>query len=292
MNKKIKLLVAIIIFLIASQWLAVRMVYSHKLNGAPAVFFAKLYNLKAGTIEETDKVWVISLADYLRHKEFVSKYIVNSQDPAMSTSDADIMAWNRMLKNTWLNKIGEAADLLVSDEELELYLQEAPNIDELKKEIEEELDAPFDDYLDLMVRPLILEAKVYDYLIYSFGDTEGVTKVQEAYIELEEGGSFMSVAEKYSDEKQYLEGTIWVSQDEVAAMYEPVKDLEVGEFSKIVQIPGAYGIPGGYMIWRVESIAEDEGKTAKELRGLFVAAKEVDQFLFEYLEQVTVNKIY
>ena len=78
MSKKIKLLIAIIIFLIASQWLAVRMVYKHKLNGAPAIALAKLYNLKAGTIEEPDQVFVISLDDYLKHKEFVLKYIVNT----------------------------------------------------------------------------------------------------------------------------------------------------------------------------------------------------------------------
>mgnify|MGYP003979772461 CR=1 FL=1 len=119
MSNKIKLLIVIIIFLIASQWLAVRMVYKHKLNGTPAVVLAGLYNLKAGTIDEIDQSYVISLSEYLKHREFVLEYIIKAGDPAMSESDADSMGWNRLIKNTWLNKLAEENDLSINDEEFD-----------------------------------------------------------------------------------------------------------------------------------------------------------------------------
>ncbi|MBT6690809.1 hypothetical protein HOB10_00545 [Candidatus Parcubacteria bacterium] len=293
MSNKIKLLIVIIIFLIASQWLAVRMVYKHKLNGTPAVVLAGLYNLKAGTIDEIDQSFVISLSEYLKHREFVLEYIIKAGDPAMSESDADSMVWNRLIKNTWLNKLAEENDLSINDEEFDAYLQEVPDLDSFKQEVETEMGVSFDDYSELMIKPLMLETKVYDHLIFNFGDIEGVNKIQAAYGELEGGSDFLSVAQEYSDDMTYVDNTLWVSEDELSIMYDPVRDLKEGEFSKIVHIPGSYGTaPGGYMIWFVESSLEEEGKDSKELRGIFVAAKGVDEFLIDYLEQVNINKLY
>jgi hypothetical protein len=69
-------------------------------------------------------------------------------------------------------------------------------------------------------------------------------------------------------------------------IYEPIKEIEVGEFSKIVQVSS------GYIIWHLDSISTDDGKVMKEVRGLFVYAQSIDDFFDAYLEGVNIKKIY
>ena len=76
-----------------------------------------------------------------------------------------------------------------------------------------------------------------------------------------------------------------VIEDLYLDFYEPIKELSEGEFSKIVMIPG------GYIIWYLESIIEGEGNV-REVKQIFIEAKTIEDFFRDYLAGVNINKIY
>ena len=139
-----------------------------------------------------------------------------------------------------------------------------------------------------MIRPDILAAKVYDHLIASFKDERGVLKIQEAYalLEAEEGENWDEVVEEYSEDMNLSKNSFWLAEEELINMYEPIIEIEVGEFSKIIQVPV------GYVIWHLDSILEDDEQVMREVRGIFVHSKSIDNFFDDYLETVNVNRKY
>ena len=72
MNKKLTIGIIIIIIIILSQWVGVKMIYAGKLDGQVAYLMAKIYHLKAGTIEKNDDKLVLLMSDFIENKNFES----------------------------------------------------------------------------------------------------------------------------------------------------------------------------------------------------------------------------
>ena len=285
MKKKILIIGGIVILLAASQWLAVKLIYAHKLNGSPATLISKIYNLEAGYIEDVvnnEKIG-IKLVDYFNNKKFVVNFLEKDETLGFTDEEVDSIIWERLVKDAWLNRVANTNSLTVSDEELEEYLQAIPDLEELIRATEEDFKIPFAKYKNMVIKPIILETKVYSLLLSNFADAEGVNKIQTAYEELESGRNFIAVAKEYSDDLTYVDNTIWVSNADNPEIYDPIKDIDVGEYSKIVQIPGAY------VIWYVDSVTDDG---AKELRGLLVTAKPLEAFLEDFKSKVNIKRTY
>lgn len=295
MNKKIKWLIIVIIVLLVAQLVVIRLVYSHNINGAPALSISKIYSLKAGTVKQGDDKLNIYLADYLENKNlvnvFISKQIDQAGDEVMADyqkpTDEEIssVVWDKVIKDAWLNNIAKKYSLLVTKEEIEDYLNNIDDLDYLKENAEKDFNLSFDDYQKLVIEPFILEAKVYEYLLTNYNDMEGVQRAQIAYEELEAGGNFLEVANKYSDDLIYVENSLWLNEEDLVDFYEPIKALELNQFTEIVIVPGAY------IIWYLESITNDEGPI-REVKGIILQAKTVDEFVADYLSNAEVKKRY
>ena len=281
MDKRFKILIIIIIFLLISQYLFVKLIYAHKLENNLGVFFSKIYNLKAGTIENNGIKIPIFLEEYLVYKDSLKNYLEKNTEEI----NIEEIVWDRIIKNIWLENIAKNNNLLVTKEELNKYLINIENIDDLKKLSKEEFGISFNKYERLVLKPFILEYKVYNYLLNNYNDIENVTKAQEAYEALDTGQNFIDVAKRYSSNLSFAENSSYISEDDLVDFYEPIKELLEGEFSKIVMIPG------GYIIWYLESIIEGEGNI-REVKQIFIEAKTIDDFFRDYLDDVNINKIY
>jgi len=261
------------------------MVYAHTLTGQVAQMLAKTYNLKAGAIVENDAELKIPLLEYLQIRKFNGDF----KDPEIQNMDLNELTWNRVLKNHWLNKFAEEKDLVLSNEEVDQYIgYYIEDLDGFKQSVENDFGVSYDDYKHFIIESGVLEAKVYNYLISNYNDMEGVSKAQGAYEALEAGQDFYEVAKTFSEEMAFVEGSVFLSEDQMIDVYEPIKDLKVGEFSRIVYIP----FPTGYVIWYVASDVEEEGKALKEVKAIFVNALPLDDFFNAYLESVKVEKYY
>jgi len=185
--------------------------------------------------------------------------------------------------DAYVNSIAERAELTVSNEEIEEQLSNINDLDALKESIKNDLGLSFKEYKNTVVKSLILQSKVYDYLLNNYNDMEGMQKVQSAYEALESGESFENVNQEYASFP--IEESMYLKESDLVDFYEPIKELEPGNFSKIVKVTG------GYVIWYLESITNDE-ESIWEVRGLFVNAKTLEQFLEEYLANSEINKLY
>ncbi len=281
MDKRLKIGVIIIIFLIISQYLFVRLVYAHKLENNLGIFISKIYNLQAGNIDDHGKKISISLTEYLNYKDSLKKYLEKNKEEI----NIEEIVWDRLFKNIWLNKIAISNNLLVSQEELNKYLNDIEDLGELKKISKESFGISFSKYKELIIKPFILESKVYNHLLNNYNDIENITKAQKAYEDLEAGQDFLTVAKNYSADIIFAENSMYVSEEDLVDFYEAIKDLKEGEFSKIVMTPG------GYIIWYLENIIEDEGNV-REVKQIFIKAKTIDEFYKDYLNTVNINKIY
>ena len=281
MDKRVRIGVIIVIFLIISQYLFVRLIYAHKLENNLGIFFSQVYNLKAGNIDDGGRKLTISLTDYLKYKDSLKKYLERNEEEV----DIEEIVWERVLKNVWLNKIAEDNNILVTSEEFNEYLNNLKDLEEIKKMTKESFGISFTKYKELVIKPFILESKVYNYLLDNYNDMENITQAQKAYEALEAGQDFLEVAKEYSTDLVFAENSMYIPEEDLKDFYEPIKDLKEGEFSKIVMIPG------GYIIWYLENIIRDE-EDVREVKQIFIQAKTINEFFADYLKRVNINKIY
>lgn len=285
-KKKIILGIIILIALLAaSQWVLVKMVYAKKLTGGPAYFFARAYNLQAGSIIKDDSQKSLKLSEFFNNQKFVLNFLKN-QKQELSQDQIDAMIWERLLKNYWLAQMAQEANLEVSDSDIDQYLAQLNDAEELRRTAREDFGVSFDEYKNMVIKPVILEDKVYTFLLDNYNDMAGINKAQDAYEALEGGQDFSQVAGEYSDDMTYVDSSFYLNETELIDFYEPISRLKAGEFSKIITLPGAY------IIWKVESINESEGQKVYEVKGIFIAAKTIDSFFEDFIATVQVDKTY
>jgi len=286
--------VSIVALLILSQLLMIRLVYGHKLSTGPSKFLAQFYNLKAGMIEDPSGNLDIYLKDFFLNKEFANKLLKHSST-TVDNIDKTIIAddklselvWSKLLKLAWLDKLARENDIVVSPDDVDYYINMVGGQENMEKMLSQQ-GVSMDEYKYFFIEPDILEAKVYNHLLNGFVDQRGVQKIQEAYalLETEDGRNWDEVVAQYAEDTRLSDNSFWLSDEELTDVYEPIKYTEVGGFSKIVQAPS------GYVIWHVDSQSEEDGKIMREVRGLFVYAQGIDDFLKSYLQGVNVKKLY
>lgn len=284
MKKNILIIAAIVLIIFLTQLLGVNLVKSEKMTGGTGQWFAKTYGLKAATIYDGDEVIEIPMKDYLEVRDFIA----NFKDPDVENFDGQAdLAWDRVLRNVWLTQLAKEKDLFVTDEELDSYINYyIPDLEEFKNSTQEEFGVSYDDYKKFVIEPTALELKVYNYLLVNYNDLEGVSKAQGAYDALAAGEDFEEVGQVFSDDTTLVEGSVFLAENQLVGFYEPIKDLSVGEFSKIVQIP----MPPGYALWYVADEIEENGETLKEVKAIFVNAATVDDFFNAYLNKIEIKK--
>ena len=174
----------------------------------------------------------------------------------------------------------------ISDQEVDDSLSQLDDLDVFKNMAEEEFGIDFEEYKRFVAKPSILEAKVYETLIDNYNDREGIQIAQSAYDALEQGDDFVEVAEIYASDMTFVENSIWLTEEELIGMYEPIKTLSVNGFSKIVNTPGAY------IIWKLESKNQEDNKNIYEVKSIVIMAKTLQSFLDDYLALAEIEKIY
>ena len=291
MRTKIKSIIIIIILAVISQWLAIRLVYAHKLAINFSYYISKVYNLKAGTISDQARTSNISLAKYLDHYRSL-KYYVDNLDNNEVDVDIEELAWQRTIKDNWAETLSNTHELLVTDQEINEYLEDVVMMDQDQESFaefsQETYGLSINKFKELIIRPYLIEIKIYQYLLDNYNDQEGMQRAQDAYEALEAGEDFMEVAKEFATDITYAENSVWLADEDLIDFYEPLKELDEGEFSKILIIPGAY------LIWQVDSAVQDleSGSSVREARAIFIQAKSLDQFFQEYLSLARINKIY
>lgn len=293
-SKKVIIIVAVVILLIFSQWLAVKLVYNHKINGAPAKFLATLYNLKAGVIEEEEGNIYIYLKDFFANYEFANRLLkaqaaTNEQFANLQKEENELseLVWSKLLKQAWLKKVARDKDIAIKEEDINYYIEAVGGQDKVDEAIKSQ-GISMEEYRYFLIEPDLLEALVYNYFLANFQDEKGVAKIQEAYmfLESEAGANWEEVVTKYGEDETLSGSTFWLSEEELVDAYEPIKEVAEGGFSKIIQVPG------GYIIWRVNSIVEEDNKKMWEVTGIFVYAQGIDDFFDTYLNSVEVKRKY
>lgn len=301
-SKKFIIILIIVVLIVASQWFAVRLVYAKKVSQPVAIYLARIYHLQAGKMINNDKTFVIGLLDYLDNINFAKKYLAKQAEQMQTEqmgefqmpSDEDIYqaAWRKMLKDAWLNDMAKDADLAVSDEDVRAAIEQAGSYEEYKVSIEQDLGINFSLYEKMAIRPSILEAKVYQYLLDNYNDRAGMEKAQAAYEALDkEKRDFIEVAKEYSDDLTYVDQSWFVNADELGEFAEPISDLKPGDYSRIIVAPGS---PGAYVILKLISSVTDanSGKEIKEFRGIAIQAKSLEEFFDDFLNSSEVKKWY
>ena len=293
-NKRIKIIGLVVLLIVLSQWLMIKLVYAHKLPLSSSIFFAQVYNLKAGTIEDESGELDIYLKDFLINKRFADKLLKATpiiddsvKDTNSSEEELSGLVWSKLVKLAWLNKLAKENNIEVSSEDIDGYINAVGGLDNVETMLKNQ-GTSIEEYKYFLIEPDILENKVYNHLITSFTDQKGVQKIQEAYslLEAENGQNWDEVVKQYGEDETLSDNSFWLSEEELVDIYEPIKAIEAGEFSKIVQVPN------GYIIWRLGSISSDDTKVMREVRGLFVYAQSIDDFFDAYLDSVSIKKMY
>ena len=304
--KKIQLLnlkkKAIILFSVAfilfalSQWWTISLIYARKVNHETALLFAKIYHLKAAQVITGDNKLNIYLSDYIAEEKFDFDYInkqIKANNTELSFSDQEIaeIVWDKVLRQAWVNDLAHKNKISITKQDFEDFYDSAGGQESIEKNLE---NGGIDrgDYKNLVIKPSIIEAKVYKYLLDNFNDLGGMQKAQNAYQALvEEHGKFEDVAEKFSDDMTYANSSMFVSIEQLGEFAEPIKKLQPGEYSKIMVLPGN---PAYYIIWRLEgtSIDKDSKKEVKELRGIAIKAQSMDEFYANWKNNSQINKWY
>lgn len=296
-KKTIVIFLVIIILLAASQWWSIRMIYARKLNNDTALFLAKVYRLTAGrAVTASSDQSTIYLADYIADEEFAFDYIkkqAKASNEGLSMTDQQIRetAWEKVLRQTWVDSIAEKNKISISPQDIEDFYASIGGQDTLEQGLKN-ADINVGRYKNFVILPSIIEAKVYKYLLDNFNDLAGMQKAQNAYKALvDDKGVFEEVAQKYSDDMTYVEDSMFVSLDELGEFGEPLKQLKTGEYSKIMVLPGN---PGYYVIWLLKgtSLDEETQQEVKELRGIAIKAKSMDEFYADWKNNSKINQWY
>jgi hypothetical protein len=296
-KKTIVIFLVIIILLVASQWWSIRMIYARKLNNDTALFLAKVYRLTAGiVVTASSDQSTIYLADYIADEEFAFDYIkkqAKASNEGLSMTDQQIRetAWEKVLRQTWVDSIAEKNKISISPQDIEDFYASIGGQDTLEQGLKN-ADINVGRYKNFVILPSIIEAKVYKYLLDNFNDLAGMQKAQNAYKALvDDKGVFEEVAQKYSDDMTYVEDSMFVNLDELGEFGEPLKQLKTGEYSKIMVLPGN---PGYYVIWLLKgtSLDEETQQEVKELRGIAIKAKSMDEFYADWKNNSKINQWY
>ncbi len=288
MKKKLIILSIILAVLALASWLTVRLIYSHKMPISLAGILSRFYNIKAGEVIEANNTYVVYLADYLRHYRALENFKQNF--PETNTGDVSDLAWQAAVKELWVQNLAKNFDITVDKAEVEQYLGVSlskEDLDKLELFAKENYKLSLESFKDKIVKANLLEVKVYQKLLENYNDKEGITKAQDAYAALEAGEDFLSVAQKYSTMPETAETSIWLKEEELLGFYEPIKEMEIGKFSKIVIVPQAY------VIWKLENIVTDENsQKSLEIRSIVIDAKTMDDFFKQYFAITRLNKFY
>jgi hypothetical protein len=296
-KKKFIILVSVILILLAlSQWWTIRMIYARKLNNDTALFFAKIYYLKAAQVVTGDNKLNVYLGDYIAEEKFDFDYIkkqVKAANQEQNINDQQIreIVWDKVLRQVWVSDLATRNKISTTKQDFEDFYTSAGGKENLEKNLKNEgIDKG--DYKNLVIKPSIMEAKVYKYLLDNFNDLSGMQKAQNAYQALvEDNGVFEDVAKEFSDDMSYSDNSMFINVEQLGELGEPIKNLQTGEYSKIMVLPGN---PAYYMIWRLQgtSIDEESKQTVKELRGIAIKAKSMDEFYADWKNNSQINKWY
>ncbi len=284
MSNSKKIIIITLILLAALQLAAVKLARAGSLPYNLSYFIAKIYSLKAGEIEDHKRSYEVKLADYLHHQNFLQQ---NIDKQGFSQADLDLkeLAWQRTVKDNWLKYFAEDYNLTATDEEINEYMISLLGEDQdFNKFAKEEYDLSWEEFKKYFIIPAILEAKAHIYLVENFNDFNGINLAQAAYDDLVKGEDFDAVAIKYMPEGNYTGESLWLNQEDLVDFYEPIKELKTNEFSRIVMTPN------GYVIWKLLSIAQDEGGQAYQVKSLFIPAKSMEEFFQDYLKAIKINK--
>ena len=284
MSDKSKIIVIIILLLIVSQWALVKLVYAKRLDNGFSYWLAKTYHLSVAKVEDSKRVYKIALADYLDHRDFLDK---NFSQESLDSSESDLneLAWQRTLKDYWLKHFAADHKLEATDSEIDEYMASMVGVDLSFAEFtQKNYNLSLEKFKNLFIVPYILENKVYTYLLNNYNDSEGIRQAQNAYEALEAGRDFAAVAQEFSTDDSYTDSSVWLKQEDLVDYYEPIADLQPGEFSRIVMIPG------GYIIWQVQAITSDESGKAWQVGSLFIKALSLEDFFQDYVKRAKINK--
>lgn len=296
-QKKIVILVFVVLaLLVASQWWSIRMIYAGQLNHDTAFLLAKIYRLNAGTVVTGDQKLNIRLTTYLSDEKFALDYLrkqskTRGEELNMSEEQMKGIAWDKVLRQTWVDNLATNNKITIGDQDYEDFYVSIGGKENLEQSLESaEID--FGKYEKFVIKPSILEARVYKYLLDNFNDLEGMQKAQNAYQALvDDGDKFEDVAQEFSDDMTYVHDSMFVSIEELGEFGEPIKALEPGEYSKIMVLPGN---PGYYVIWLLQGTSFDEEaqKEIKELRGIAIRAKSIEDFYTDWQNNSQINQWY
>lgn len=300
MNKKIYILIiGFVLLIILSQWIVVRMVYAKSIKGDLAINIATFYNLKAATIEKNGESLEVSLSDFLKSERLAKKLLAiktgDNEDAAnvfspKNEEELDNVVWDNVIKKIWLEKLAGKHDLLSTAEDVDAGIKELEKNNFLKQSDIQNFGISEEEYTDMIIKPFVLETKVYAWLLDNYNDFDGMNRTQSAYQSLEEGRDFDEVAQDFSDEYDSRDALFWFKDSDLVEYLEPIKYLEPKGFSKIIIMPGPYGVY--YTIWYLDSKIVEEDETSYGVRGMYVKAKTLDQFYDDYLLGASINKLY
>lgn len=283
-------IILVVVFL-GLQALGLRLVYAHKLPKGVNYFFAKVYHLSAGEIKDQAESYTISLVRFMDHQKSLDFYAKNNPDNSFGETDLGDVAWQRTIKDAWLQHLAKNYKLSVDNKEVDDYLKASNVIDQSKESFSDFSKKTYGislaKFKEIIVEPFLLEAKVYQYMLENYNDPEGMKKAQEAYAALEGGKEFMEVAKEFSFDLTYAESGLWLKESELIDFYEPIKSLEVGKYSQIVITPGAY------VIWKLEAIVDGENnEKVWQVKPILVQAKTLEEFFKQYMQIASVKKNY
>ena len=242
-KKTVILIVAVLILIVASQWWTIRMIYAKKFNGDVATLFARIYHLSAANVINSSGNINIALADYISDENFAFDYLkkqANAKGEEFALSDQQVreIAWDKILRQTWVNSIAKKNKIFINDQDMADFYESMGGKDNLQKGLQK-TKVNISQYENFVIRPSIMEVKVYKYLLDNFNDLAGMQKAQNAYQALIDGKKdFEEIAKEFSDDMTYVEDSMFVSTDQLGELGEPIKNLQPGEYTKIMVLPG------------------------------------------------------
>lgn len=294
--KKVLILVTFLVLVVASQWWCIRLVYAKKINGNLALMFAKVYHLSAGRIENSGEIINVSLLDYVGNYSFTLDFI--KKQALASGENIDIPdqqikdeIWDKVLRESWLNNLAKHNKITINNQDIEDFYASSGG-KESRQESLKKIGINIEQYEKFVIKPSIIEAKTYKFLLDNFNDLAGMQKAQNAYKALvDDKGVFEVVAKEYSDDLTYVTDSMFINVDQLGDFGEPIKNLQVGEYSKIVVLPGN---PSYYVIWRLQgnTVEPETKQEVKELRGVAIKAKSMDEFFADWKNNSKINQKY
>ncbi len=295
-KKTLILVVVALILIVASQWWTIRMIYAKKFNGDVAMLFARIYHLSAGNVVNSGGNIDIALADYISDENFAFDYLkkqASAKGEEFTTSDQEVreIAWDKILRQTWVENIAKNNKISINDQDIADFYESMGGKDNLQQGLQK-AKVNASNYESFVIKPSIMEAKVYKYLLDNFNDLAGMQKAQNAYQALVDNKKdFEEVAKEFSDDMTYVEDSMFVSTDQLGEFGEPIKNLQPGEYTKIMTLPGN---PSYYIIWRLQSnsIDPETKQEVKELRGIAIKAKSMDEFFSDWKNNSQINQWY